>query len=186
MQPDDRSEPIAVAPTTDGGFLIADTGNHVIRKVCAQGVITRVAGIIGAAGASGDGRLATEAPLSSPTATRWRGGDVVAYVISNWRATMALGYQSHRHRLISPAGAGACRGRPESGGPPSGSLRPKDPVRSPGAGATLPRMGTSGSYVSWGVLQISVTNLVVILLMLAIFALAVLVPFGHRDQGGGR
>ncbi len=47
-------------------------------------------------------------------------------------------------------------------------------------------MGTAGSYVSWGVLQISVTNLVVILLMLAIFALAVLVPFGHRDQGGGR
>ena len=47
-------------------------------------------------------------------------------------------------------------------------------------------MGTGGSYVSWGVLQISVTNLAIILLMLAIFALAVLVPFGHRDQGGGR
>ena len=42
-------------------------------------------------------------------------------------------------------------------------------------------MGTSGSYVSWGVLQISVTNLVIILLMLAVFVLAVLVPFGHRD-----
>jgi len=47
---------------------------------------------------------------------------------------------------------------------------------------TLPRMGTAGSYVTWGVLQISVTNLVIILLMLAVFALAVLVPFGHRDR----
>jgi hypothetical protein len=43
-------------------------------------------------------------------------------------------------------------------------------------------MGTGGSYISWGVLQISVTNLVIILLMLAIFALAVLVPFGRRDR----
>jgi hypothetical protein len=43
-------------------------------------------------------------------------------------------------------------------------------------------MGTAGSYVTWGVLQISVTNLVIILLMLAVFALAVLVPFGHRHR----
>ena len=34
-------------------------------------------------------------------------------------------------------------------------------------------MGTAGSYVTWGVLQISVTNLVIILLMLAVFALVV-------------
>lgn len=40
--------------------------------------------------------------------------------------------------------------------------------------------------MSWGVLQISVSNLVIILLMIAIFALAVLVPFGHRDRRGGR
>ena len=58
-------------------------------------------------------------------------------------------------------------------------------MRSPGAGGRSAD-GYRGSYVSWGVLQISVTNLVVILLMLAIFALAVLVPFGHRDQGGRR
>jgi hypothetical protein len=47
-------------------------------------------------------------------------------------------------------------------------------------------MATGGSYVSWGVLQISVTNLVIILLMLAVFVLAVLVPFGHRDGAGRR
>lgn len=48
------------------------------------------------------------------------------------------------------------------------------------------RMGTSGSYLSWGVLQISVTNLAIILLMLAVFAVAVLVPFGHRDRADRR
>ena len=35
--------------TADGGFLIADTFNHVVRKVSADGVITRVAGTTGAA-----------------------------------------------------------------------------------------------------------------------------------------
>ncbi len=34
-----------------------------------------------------------------------------------------------------------------------------------------------GRYVHWGVIQISVANLVLILLMLAIFAAAILLPF---------
>ena len=40
--------------------------------------------------------------------------------------------------------------------------------------------------MAWGVLQISVTNLVIVLLMLVVFALAVLVPFGHRDRADRR
>jgi hypothetical protein len=40
-----------------------------------------------------------------------------------------------------------------------------------------------GRYVHWGVIQISVANLVVIGLMLVIFALALLLPF---PRGGGR
>ena len=36
--------PEAVAATADGGFLIADSGNNVVRKVSPAGVITRVAG----------------------------------------------------------------------------------------------------------------------------------------------
>lgn len=40
-----------------------------------------------------------------------------------------------------------------------------------------------GHYLHWGVIQISVANLVVIGIMLAVFALAVLVPFpSKRDQ----
>jgi uncharacterized membrane protein len=41
-----------------------------------------------------------------------------------------------------------------------------------------------GSYLHWGVVQISLTNFVVIIVMLVIFALAILVPFGrhHHDE----
>jgi hypothetical protein len=34
-----------------------------------------------------------------------------------------------------------------------------------------------GRYVHWGVIQISVANLVLILIMIAIFAAAILLPF---------
>lgn len=40
-----------------------------------------------------------------------------------------------------------------------------------------------GHYVHWGVIQISVANLVVIAVMIAIFVLAILLPF---PRGGER
>lgn len=40
----------------------------------------------------------------------------------------------------------------------------------------------AGRYVHWGVIQISVTNLVVIGLMLVLFVLALLLPFPGRHQ----
>ena len=52
-------------PTADGGFLIADPGNNVVRKVSAAGVITRVAGT-GTRGNSGDDGPATDAQLNEP------------------------------------------------------------------------------------------------------------------------
>ena len=57
--------PDGVAVTADGGFLIADAGNHVVRKVSAAGVITRVAGT-GAPGNTGDDGPATDAQLNGP------------------------------------------------------------------------------------------------------------------------
>jgi hypothetical protein len=36
-----------------------------------------------------------------------------------------------------------------------------------------------GHFLHWGVVQISVANLVVIVLMLAVFAAALLLPFPH-------
>jgi hypothetical protein len=41
---------------------------------------------------------------------------------------------------------------------------------------------TAGKYVSWGVVSISLTNLLVILVMVVIFGLALVVPF-PRDRG---
>jgi uncharacterized membrane protein len=42
----------------------------------------------------------------------------------------------------------------------------------------------AGRYIHWGVIQISVTNLVIILAMIVVFALAIAVPFrsGNDDQ----
>ena len=57
--------PVGVAVTADGGFLIADSGNNMVRKVSAAGVITRVAGT-GTAGGAGDGGPATDAQLNGP------------------------------------------------------------------------------------------------------------------------
>lgn len=57
--------PFAVAPTGDGGFLIADIENERIRKVSAAGVITTVAGN-GVSGFGGDGGPATSASLHDP------------------------------------------------------------------------------------------------------------------------
>jgi hypothetical protein len=59
--------PLWVAATADGGFLISDSVNNVVRKVSAAGIITRVAGT-GTAGYAGDDGPATDAELAAPTA----------------------------------------------------------------------------------------------------------------------
>jgi hypothetical protein len=46
-----------------------------------------------------------------------------------------------------------------------------------------------GRYFSWGVINISITNLLIIIVMIAVFVLALVIPFGghgsdrdeHRD-----
>lgn len=49
-----------------GNLYFADTGNHVIRRIAPNGVITTIAGN-GSAGAAGDGLPATQAQLNGPT-----------------------------------------------------------------------------------------------------------------------
>ena len=49
----------------------------------------------------------------------------------------------------------------------------------------LINLGGSGHYIHWGFIQMSVANLVVILLMLVVFVLAILLPFPRR-KGGDR
>ncbi len=47
----------------------------------------------------------------------------------------------------------------------------------------LINLGGSGRYIHWGFIQISVANFVVILLMVAVFVLAILLPFPRRKRG---
>jgi hypothetical protein len=61
-----------------GDLLIADSYNHVIRKIDAQGIITTVAGL-GSAGSGGDGGPATEAGLDTPLDARL-GPDGALYI----------------------------------------------------------------------------------------------------------
>ena len=44
----------------------------------------------------------------------------------------------------------------------------------------------TGSFVHWGVIQISVANLIVIALMVGVFALALLLPFGRGSAVSAR
>jgi hypothetical protein len=57
--------PFGVSPLPDGGFLIDDAANQVVRRVWPNGTITTVAGN-GVAGYTGDGGPATNAELANP------------------------------------------------------------------------------------------------------------------------
>jgi hypothetical protein len=60
------NHPQHVTSLTGGAFLIADTGNEVIRQVSSAGVISTIAGS-GVASFGGDGGAATGASFESPT-----------------------------------------------------------------------------------------------------------------------
>jgi hypothetical protein len=46
--------------------------------------------------------------------------------------------------------------------------------------ASLVNLDHPGHYIHWGFIQISVANLVVILLMIVVFVLAIALPFPRR------
>jgi hypothetical protein len=115
-------QPMAVAWLGDGSALVADFGNHRIRRISPSGQITTVAGT-GAAGYSGDGGAAASAQLSwpidvEPTAD---GGFLIA----------DLG--NKRVRRVSPAGvittvAGTGQGGSQGDGGPATSARVGSPT----------------------------------------------------------
>jgi hypothetical protein len=59
------NDPSGVAVLPQGGYVIADTGNHLVREVRPNGHISTVAGT-GVAGSTGDGGPAVRASLRSP------------------------------------------------------------------------------------------------------------------------
>ncbi len=100
-----------VASTPDGGFLIADSSNHRIRKV-ANGTITTVAGN-GTSGFSGDGGPATAAQLTYPdgAASTPDGGFLIADKNNN-RIRKVLNGQ-----ITTLAGSSSATGFSGDGGP---------------------------------------------------------------------
>jgi hypothetical protein len=77
--------PVSVSATADGGFLIGDSLNHVVRRVASDGTITTVAGTPGTAGFIGDGGPAVDAQLDHPdgVAAKPDGGFIVADANNN-------------------------------------------------------------------------------------------------------
>ena len=97
--------PNDVAPLPDGGFLVADTGNHAVRRVTAEGIITTVAGTPSASQPcatlspptppppAGDGGAATAAVLAEPreVAAMPDGGFLIADFGGGLRRVLAEG-----------------------------------------------------------------------------------------------
>jgi sugar lactone lactonase YvrE len=103
--------PLAVAPTPDGGFLIADFGNRRVRKVSSAGIVSTVAGS-GQRAFAGDGGPAAAAGLDAGgVAANPDGGFVIADT-SNARVRR-VGPDGH---ISTIAGTGA-RGSGGDGGP---------------------------------------------------------------------
>src|SRR5215510_1245064 len=62
--------PTGISRGPDGALYICDTGNHRVRKVARNGIITTIAGT-GVGGWSGDGGPATSARLNEPYEVRF-------------------------------------------------------------------------------------------------------------------
>jgi hypothetical protein len=79
------NSPVSVSSTGDGGFLIGDSQNHVIRRVAPDGTISTVAGTPGTAGFIGDGGPAVNAQLDHPdgVAAKPDGGFIIADANNN-------------------------------------------------------------------------------------------------------
>ena len=85
--------PTDVAFDSSGNMLIADYGNHRIRKVDTSGKITTIAGT-GSSGFLGDGAEATKAQFSSP----------IALTLDKSNNIYVSDYFNHRIRRISSSG----------------------------------------------------------------------------------
>ncbi len=47
--------------------------------------------------------------------------------------------------------------------------------------AALVHLGGTGKYISWGVIQISLANLIIIAVMIVLFAAAIILPFPKHE-----
>ncbi|MFF5633749.1 RICIN domain-containing protein [Streptomyces sp. NPDC012825] len=95
------NSPLGVTVDDRGVLYVADSGNHRIRKVTADGTISTVAGT-GTAGFGGDGEQATSASLNNP----------VGLAVDRAGALHIADHVNHRIRKVAAA---RTAGLPESG-----------------------------------------------------------------------
>jgi hypothetical protein len=107
----------------DGGVLIADQGNNVIREIRPDGTIVTVAGVAGAGGFGGDGGPATAARLNQPTGVSPLAGG--GFLIAD-RANSRIRMVSATGVITTVAGSGAMCAAPSGacgdGGPATAAL----------------------------------------------------------------
>ena len=121
--------PRDVAPLAGGAYLVADTLNHVVRRVDVAGVITTVAGNA-AAGSSGDGGPASDARLNAPTGVAAE-GDGGGFVVADAAAHVV-------RRVDADGTIRRLAGTGRAGGSGDGGPALRATLRAPRAVATLP------------------------------------------------
>ncbi len=128
--------PLDTAFLPDGSYVVADTRNHRIRRVAADGVITTVAG--SSPGLSGDGGPAASAQFDTPGGVTALGGG--AYLVADTA--------NARIRRVSPGGtivtvAGTTAGFSGDGGPAvlAGLNAPSDTALMPDGGYVIADTG---------------------------------------------
>lgn len=108
------NNPFGLVRGPDKALYICDTGNHVIRKISPQGIISTVAGTAGVSGHTGDGGPATEATLFEPYEVRFdKAGDL--YIVE-MRNHLIRKIDQKTGRIATIAGTGA-QGYSGDGGP---------------------------------------------------------------------
>ena len=106
-------QPYGIARRPDGALYICDAGNHVIRRVAADGRIVTVAGT-GTAGYSGDGGPATRAQLNEPYEVRFDRAGNLFFV--DMRANVVRRVDRQTGSISTVAGTGSA-GFSGDGGP---------------------------------------------------------------------
>ena len=133
-------QPTSAVPTPDGGFLVSEVSNCVVRKVGTDGIIRRFAGVapqnpgsLENCGTQGSGGAATEAQLQRPTSAVTFPGDRGVVIGS-------LGIANDPDDRTAPLGRVTPSGLlvnalvPGAGAPPP----PDQPAPGPGPGPVLP------------------------------------------------
>jgi len=131
------TRPGAVAVGPDGAAYVAETGNHRVVRVAADGLVSAVAGT-GAAGDAGDGGPASAAALRGPAGVAWSGDTLYVADAGNHRLRRVV-----RDTIRAFAGLGAV-GFAGDRGPAASAL-----FRSPGllaVGGTLLFVADRGNH----------------------------------------